>query len=186
MDPKQVFTDIYARQVWGNGSGGGSAPEVARPYVDFVNAYIQEHKPRTILDVGCGDMVVARMLKLNGAKYIGVEAAQLYYEDAEWPEGMTVVGGVDMLKDPLPRADLLLCKEVLQHLSNAQVKAFIKRTKAYPRMIFTSGTEGQVNADIVMGECRPVDLSLPPFSTSAKTVLRYGKVASYIVQEIIT
>lgn len=65
-DCKEVFTEIYRSKVWGDGSGGGSAPDVARPYIDFVSKYLMEVRlcklawetPR-VLDIGCGDGVVA-------------------------------------------------------------------------------------------------------------------------------
>lgn len=169
-DCKAIFTDIYERKAWGDGSGGGSAPDVARPYVDFVNQFldIAPLSINRILDIGCGDGVVASMIDWSGYEYIGVDAAQ----------------GFDALTDPLPEADLVLCKEVLQHLSNAQVQLLLDRTAHYPRRLFTSMTGEGTNKDISCGGSRPVDLSQAPFYQNCRTVLTYGTTSTWIVQEL--
>ena len=156
---KEVFSDIYARKIWGDGSGGGSG-EQAEPYCKFVSKYITTHKPTRVLDIGSGDGLVARRIHWGAATYIGVDAAQ----------------GFDALTDELPDADLVLCKEVMQHLSNAQVQLLLDRTAHYPRRLFTNTMHLSlgVNTDIETGDTRAVDLALPPFNQPAKTVLRYG------------
>lgn len=167
-DCKEVFTDIYARKVWGHGSGGGSDPERARPYCDFVMAYMKECSDLDrVLDIGCGDGRVARAIKWGSAEYVGVDAAQ----------------GFDALTDPLPAADLVLCKEVLQHLSNEQVGLLLKRTDHYPRRLFTSITGEGTNVDIETGQSRPVDIMLPPFNRPARNVFAYGN-GYYVIQEL--
>lgn len=178
---KEVFTDIYARKVWGNGSGGGSDPERAKPYCDFVSKYLTKDCPGIVLDIGCGDGRVARDIDWSGWEYIGIDAA----------DGPTVVMGHplrrrwgywDALTDGLPPADLVLCKEVLQHLSNEQVELLLQRTDHYPRRLFTSIIGEGTNVDIQTGETRPVDLSLPPFNRPARNVLTYG--GRYVIQEL--
>ena len=165
-DCKEVFTDIYARKAWGDGSGGGSAPDTARPYCELVSCAVigatSSGSALTVLDIGCGDGVVSKGINWLNATYIGVDAAQ----------------GFDALTDPLPAADLVLCKEVMQHLSNAQVQLLLDRTAHYPVRLFTNSTyampERPVNCDIETGDFRPVDLSLPPFNQDCDTVLTYG------------
>lgn len=171
---KEVFTEIYRTKKWGDGSGGGSTPDAARPYCVFVSFYlahlgiVEWEKTPCVLDIGCGDGVVAQGIDFTNWRYIGVDAAQ----------------GIDALTDPLPDADLVLCKEVLQHLSNAQVQLLLERTDHYKRRLFTSMTGPGVNVDIQTGDSRPVDLTLPPFNRPARTVLTYGKDAKWIVQEL--
>lgn len=167
---KDVFTEIYRTKKWGDGSGGGSVPSAARPYCEFITARLSNEQPGTVLDIGSGDGVVASMIDFAGHEYIGVDAAQ----------------GFDALTDALPEADLVLCKEVLQHLSNAQVQVLLERTDHYKLRLFTSMTGEGTNVDIETGDSRPVDLSLPPFNRPARTVLTYGKASKWIVQELTT
>jgi len=145
-DCKAIFTHIYETRAWGDGSGGGSAPEVARSYCDYITAELLHMPKGTVLDIGSGDGVVADHINFWEHKYIGVDAAQ----------------GFDALTDPLPEADLVLCKEVMQHLSNGQVQLLLHRTAHYKHRLFTSMTGEGTNTDIPCGGSRPVDLSLPP------------------------
>lgn len=164
---KEVFTEIYRSKKWGDGSGGGSDNR-AKPYCDFVTRLASGYSGGTVLDIGCGDGVVASRINLGHMTYIGVDAAQ----------------GFDALTDELPPSDLVLCKEVLQHLSNDQVELLLQRTDHYPVRLFTSMTGPGTNVDIETGDSRPVDLSLPPFNRPARTVLTYGTGAKWIVQEL--
>ncbi len=158
-DCKEVFTDIYARKIWGDGSGGGSAPDVARPYVDYVLSIISSMEGGTVLDIGSGDGIVASMIHRDHITYIGVDAAN----------------GFDALTDTLPPADLVLCKEVMQHLSNEQAQTLLDRTAHYSRRLFTNNCDPEhMNEDIETGDFRPVDLSKPPFNQPCKTVFTYG------------
>lgn len=171
-DCKETFTRIYKDRVWGDGSGGGSG-EQAQPYCDFVSEYMKMPPypmgVRTALDIGCGDGSVASRIAWGMFTYIGVDAAQ----------------GFDALTDPLPEADLVLCKEVMQHLSNEQIQLLLDRTAHYPRRLFTNTCHPSlpVNTDITTGDCRAVDLTLAPFNQPARTVFRYGH---WMVQELTT
>ncbi len=172
-DCKAIFTDIYARKAWGDGSGGGSTPSTARPYCQYITKLLSglpagRIPAGTVLDIGCGDGVVAKGIEWGRWTYIGVDAAQ----------------GFDALTDRLPYADIVLCKEVMQHLSNAQVQLLLDRTAHYPLRIFTSMTGPGVNVDIPTGDSRPVDLSLPPFSQKVARSFKYGTDAKWLVQEL--
>lgn len=158
-DCKEVFTDIYARKVWGDGSGGGSG-EQAMPYCAFIsNLLANDCAVYEVLDIGSGDQNVTRNIKWHGVVYYGIDAA--------W--------GHDALTDTLPPADLVLCKEVMQHLSNEQVQTLLDRTAHYPRRLFTNNCDPEhMNEDIETGGFRPVDLSKPPFNQPCKTVFTYG------------
>ena len=189
-DCKEVFTDIYARKIWGDGSGGGSG-EQAQPYCDFVSRYMVTHGTKAVLDIGCGDLLVAKNIQMCET-YFGIDAApnpngeqnrvRLRYRGAGTPGVPEPEVGVaeynfDVLTDELPgQADLVLCKEVLQHLSNEQVQTLLDRTAHYPRRLFTNNCDPEhMNEDIETGGFRPVDLSKPPFNQPCKTVFTYGR-----------
>lgn len=80
-------------------------------------------------------------------------------------------------ENTLPSADLLLCKEVLQHLSFADVENFLKNLNSYKYCLITndinpSGSITQ-NYDIVRGGYRTLDLREAPFCLEAEEVLTY-------------
>jgi hypothetical protein len=73
-----------------------------------------------------------------------------------------VVGNIT---EPLPAADLLLCKDVLQHLPIALIQRFIANNLQpgkYKWAILTND-QGPDNADIEPGDYRTIDLRKPPF-----------------------
>ena len=76
----------------------------------------------------------------------------------------------------LPTADLLIAKDVLQHLSDAAVKAFLTEVKRYNYAIITNCVNphgATVNADIEDGGFRYLDLRLPPFSIEAEELFSF-------------
>lgn len=142
-DSKRIFTDIYERKLWGEGSGGGSSPEAAAPYVLAVNEIIREMKPRTILDLGCGDGWVASRFDLGGALYIGVDVVDSVIDCCREHHSWGEFRCLDILTDPLPEADLVLCKEVMQHLTWADCHALAMKLRSYPVIFQCSvNTEG--------------------------------------------
>jgi len=58
---QQVFTSIYKNAVWarnenGEGSSGpGSTLKLAKPFIDFVQDFINDHDIGSIVDFGCGE-----------------------------------------------------------------------------------------------------------------------------------
>ena len=74
----------------------------------------------------------------------------------------------------LPAADLLICKDVLQHLNNARIEEFIHNLPRFKFALLTNDIcepkDKRLNADIVASKYRPLDLRLPPFSLNLKIV----------------
>ncbi len=67
LSARDVFTRVYAEKMWGVGqddfySGPGSNAEAAGPYAAFVADFIGEHNIRRVVDLGCGDFRVGRMI----------------------------------------------------------------------------------------------------------------------------
>lgn len=179
-DAKRIFTDIYDRKLWGEGSGGGSSPEASAPYVDAVNRLIAELKPATILDLGCGDGWVASRFKLGGARYIGVDVVDSVIEGCQQRHVWGEFRCLDILEDPLPAADLVLCKEVTQHLCDADVERLMGRLlwriSIYGAIVHCSAM-GYKWGDIKTGEFREVCLYLKmakPLQATLVAAWEYG------------
>ena len=185
-----VFTDLYAPgSMWGDGSGGGPDPQNAAAYVAFLYGFLAGLKPATVLDIGCGDGRIAGAINWQGAHYIGIDVAQPALDlFRRWSGKMETAGSVeywqaDALVDPLPDADLVICREVLQHIPKSDARRIIERLRWYPQILHCSALTNRINGDVVTGWCRGVDLSLPPFSLPVETVFRYRMFAvEYICQ----
>jgi len=72
----------------------------------------------------------------------------------------------DIVSDPLPKVDLILCRDALVHLPNADVvRALANFRRADATWLLTNTfVSHDQNPDIVAGSWRPINLQLPPFA----------------------
>src|SRR5688572_14138048 len=137
-----VFQTIYDRSVWGGGSGLGSAPHVARPYMSFLQAFINNNPVRSIVDIGCGDWQFSQFINWGERNYLGIDVVQSVIEanTARFSRSnisFVCANPLDHSFDP-PSGDLLLMKDVLQHLSNANVQKLLALTKRFRYSLITN------------------------------------------------
>ena len=163
MTLKEEFTRVYRENVWG-GSGGGAGPEVSEPFARIASDLIRKHNVRRVIDIGCGSGWPATLIDLNGAEYTGVDivASVLGQARAQHPQWKFIEA--DALTDELPDADLVLLKEITQHLSDADIQTLIERLRKYP-MVLHCSVEQSLNTPRKTSDfnTRGVTLSLSPF-----------------------
>lgn len=73
---------------------------------------------------------------------------------------------IDLTKDPLPKTDLILCRDCFVHLYFQDIESAIKNIKrsSAKYLLTTSFTNCEINEDIVTGDWRVLNLEEPPFS----------------------
>lgn len=186
----EAFSEIYRTKLWGEKegeaffSGGGSTEPFAAPYAESVSRFIRVHGIRTVLDLGCGDFRVGkRICSQTHVRYIGIDVvpALIAYNNAHFARDGIEFRCADIIEDDLPGADLCLIREVLQHLSNAQIQKVVARLARYPYVLATedvySGRSPRPNLDHTHGpdnrlhKRSGVFLDLPPFNLKTKTIL---------------
>lgn len=130
----QVFTEVYAANMWGTGkenfySGPRSNAEAAKPYADFVTALIAKNNVRSVVDPGCGDYRVGRLIAARGVAGTGVDVVQPLVDENNRRYGThdLCFQCRDTTLDDLPNSESCLIREVFQHLSNAQIKAVLAK-----------------------------------------------------------
>ena len=198
---KEVFTEIYAENIWNNRephadkefpfySGPGSGETAAHPYADCVNAFISKHAIQTVVDLGCGDFRVGGRIARPPIDYIGVDIVDplIQANRARFGNDHIQFRCLDIITDELPKGDLCLVREVLQHLSNSQIATILSKLKAFKWVIVTECHPGppgsfKPNRDKPHGnESRAhwntgVVLTAPPFSIPNVTLLLDAPVA---------
>ena len=144
LSAQDVFTNVYANGLWGGEpgsffSGPGSNEEAARPYADFVTRFMAERNIRSVVDLGCGDFRVGRLIANAGVHYTGVDVVEplIAHNTRRYGSETVRFHRADMTRDPLPPAELCLVREVFQHLSNAQVSAAWARVSQYKYALVT-------------------------------------------------
>ena len=168
----QTFNRIYAEGVWGRDgaaagtSGSGSTLEITREYRAYLEDFIKKHRVTSIVDAGCGDWRFSSTIDWADASYLGVDIASDVIEAVRKKhEKGTITFRVGDITEELPAADLLISKDVLQHLSNALVQKFIRNNlrRGKYKWVLLTNDRGSGNVDTVPGGYRVIDLSAPPF-----------------------
>lgn len=75
----------------------------------------------------------------------------------------------DLIREPLPRADAVLCRDLLPHLSYEDVYQALRNFKASGAtwLITTTFTRPRPNHDIASGGWRTLNFTRPPFNFPA-------------------
>ena len=122
-----VFDEIYKHNGWGFGSGHGSLPSVTKGYRKLLEDFIRENNIKSVVDYGCGDWQFSRLVDWGDASYTGVDVVPSVVEEntAKYGSDKITFKAIKPGAKP-PKADLLIVKDVLQHLPNATVEKFIK------------------------------------------------------------
>lgn len=126
-----MFSEIYASDAWGGGSGPGSTPEFCRPLVEWLVDYVNQNGVRSAVDFGCGDFQwMPAVLDRTGIDYLGLDVVPSLIEShrARHPRWSFEVLDASTL-DPreLPDADLYWAKDVLQHWPDEAIVRFLDR-----------------------------------------------------------
>ena len=145
MEIEKVFNHVYDTKSWGDGvsvplSGGGSDPDVARPYVNFVRQAISDFGIRSVVDIGHGDWTMWRDYRFPNISYFGIDVvSSLSTKNTELfgSEHIKFVSG-NVMEIELPNADMAISKEVLQHLSNDNVMQILKKLDKYQFLILSN------------------------------------------------
>jgi SAM-dependent methyltransferase len=167
-----TFNRIYAEGTWGRDdagkgtSGTGSTLEITREYRAYVEEFIKKHRVKSVVDAGCGDWSFSRAIDWGHASYLGVDiASDVIAAVRNKHETDRIKFQVGNITDELPAAELLISKDVLQHLSNELVHKFIRNNlkKGKYKWVILTNDRGSENHDVASGGYRAIDLAAPPF-----------------------
>lgn len=186
---EEVFTQVYDSDIWfSRGTSGlGSRVENAKPYMDFLQAFLKNNNVKSVVDVGCGDWSFSKYIDWNGAFYSGYDIVKSVIEEnkKQYSHPNRLFVYEDALSCDLPQADLLICKDVLQHLPHADIFTFLKQLSKFKYCLIMNDvdfdTETSLNNDVVKGDYRTLDLTKKPFEIKGAKVLTY--VAHHFVKK---
>lgn len=183
---KAVMSQIYDMKLWGGStfdfySGTGSHdPKITNPYLQAVRSFLTSHNHNLVVcDLGCGDFNIGNQLVSLTKKYIAIDIVDALIErnKKRYKHNNLEFQCLDISKDALPQADCLILRQVLQHVSNAEIKEIVKQLNRYKYIILTEhlplGTFTP-NKDIISGQGirlkknSGVVLTAPPFHLKIK------------------
>lgn len=185
---EEVFTEIYERQQWGGTpgefcSGSGSTNEqIIAAYISAVadKAASEGFRGSPFVDLGCGDFRVGQHLLPLCASYVGVDIVKplVRRNQERYGNATTRFMHLDIVADDLPNGDVCFVRQVLQHLSNRQIMAVLRKLTSYRWVFITEHYPAEnhatrPNRDKVHGrDIRAYDnsgvyLEHPPFGVPA-------------------
>jgi SAM-dependent methyltransferase len=192
-----VFEGIYSGHAWGgtSRSGPGSDPSATRKFRLFLEQFLRSRNVKNVVDLGCGDWASTRLINWSGVDYLGVDIVPDVVERNRSEFGRPGVRFAvsNFVDEALPPADLVICKEVLQHLPKADVEKVLAKLPVYRmailvnddcmeqagglRTLWRSWPLTEPNVEIEPGGYRPLRLREAPFNLDAELVLDYWNKA---------
>jgi 2-polyprenyl-3-methyl-5-hydroxy-6-metoxy-1,4-benzoquinol methylase len=181
MSNAEVFSKIYKEDLWHGGSGAGSKLENVKEYVEILQKYIDKPEVKTVLDLGCGDWQFSKFLDLSSVSYLGVDVVESIIESNSTSYSASNIKFIsrDITTYEVPKADLIICKDVLQHLCNKDVVTILVKiitSSKFSLITNDFNPENTENKDIDNGDYRCLDLTLSPFYLDVVTVLESERV----------
>ena len=192
---RTIFERIYAEGLWGKDdagkgtSGPGSTLEATKLYRAFLQDFLAANHIRSVVDAGCGTWEFSRAIDWSGIDYTGLDIVASVIEADQRRFGAPNIhfAVADIVRDDLPPADLLIVKDVLQHLSNADIHRFLAQLPRYRHVLLVNGVEPDSltaePSELPQGLYRPLDPTRPPHSVAGTKVFawRYGQFTNLVV-----
>lgn len=170
-DRSQRFGEIYRKRLWKNpesASGFGSTLAATEPTRKALADLIRDHSIGSILDAPCGDFNWMSHLEFAG-DYTGLDIVPELIAENNRLHGNArrhfAVG--DIVLEDLPFADLVMCRECLNHLPLGDGKDALEHLAKATRKLLLVTHYPQIlnNAEQPASfRFRSLNLTLPPFN----------------------
>jgi hypothetical protein len=164
------FERIYATNLWSDTesrSGVGSRLDSTRVISAQLPPALRTLGARVLLDAPCGDFTWMQHVELGDIDYIGADIVPSIVAENErrYRNAAREFMTLDLTRDELPEADVLLCRDCLVHLSYANIAALLRNVaRSNIRCVLMTSFPGRGdNKDVEDGDWRPLDFSAPPF-----------------------
>lgn len=172
---QEVFTRIYETGAWNSAesaSGTGSTMAQTEIIRDVLPVLISQRGIKTIMDISCGDWNWMQHVDLRGALYHGADIVPAIIEanQAKHAHPRRCFSVMDILTDPFPEADLILCRDCLCHFYHADaIRAIVNIRNSGGRYLLANfyprhyANVGDGNLAITTGQWYPINLCAAPF-----------------------
>jgi hypothetical protein len=165
-----IFQRIYATNAWqdpesrsGSGSTRARGAELRPALVEL----LAKHSVATLLDAPCGDFNWIGDATSGLTAYTGVDIVEelISANDARYGGHRHQFLCRDLTRDPLPKVDLILCRDALVHFSFSDIRSALANFKRSGSefLLTTSFIDVLRNDDIPTGGWRPLNLQAEPF-----------------------
>jgi len=169
--PKIKFTNVYQKNLFqGNESRSGEGSNMIQTSIirREIPLLLKELKIKFLIDAPCGDFFWMREVELPVERYLGVDIVKEIVENNQNKFGNKQIKFMDLniIKDVIPMADMILCRDCLVHLSFKQgikvIKNFKKSGSKY--LLITTFVNRLSNNELGKGLWRTINIEKPPFN----------------------
>jgi hypothetical protein len=154
-----------------------------KSYILAVQSFVKEiGSGKNAVDLGCGDFSVGSQLRplFNNYTACDIVAPLIEFNKTKYSELNVEFRCLDAVTDDIPSADVIFIRQVLQHLSNADIGKILKNIHGKARHLvitehlpatpsFTANREKPNGPGVRIAEQSGVVLTDPPFSLRAKS-----------------
>jgi NAD(P)-dependent dehydrogenase (short-subunit alcohol dehydrogenase family) len=131
---------------------------------------VSHHDVRSIADIPCGDFNWMPLF-LEAAPFVGYQGFDIVpdiIKDNRKRHPVHSFEELDITREVPPRTDLIFCKDLLNHLSNADVRAALENMRrSGARLLLASNNFGYANLDlpsVATKTSRHLDITPPPLN----------------------
>lgn len=177
LDLAARFDRIVRTNLWGaetSASGLGSEVTSAAAVIEALPDLLRRLGVRSLLDAPCGDAGWITDC-VRGIDYTGVDIVPSLIDENTLRARRGDIAGrflvADLTRDPLPRADLILCRDCLVHLGFSHIRSAVARFRESGAqwLLATTFPEWDINADCEDGDWRALNLQRAPFDWPAQS-----------------
>lgn len=187
LNSEDIFEEIYSKGKWGIGTSGKSTSGfgshdllITSRYIDAIKDFLEPKNEKLIIvDLGCGDFNIGKNFIEYSSKLIACDISSTIIKRniESYNYSNVYFHQLNMAKNPLPEGNIAFIRQVLQHLSNAEILSIVNKLnkhKPYQYLIVTehlpSDTNFKINinkptgAGTRLSKNGGVDLSYEPFN----------------------
>ena len=172
LDSEAIFKDIYEKNIWDNPetvSGDGSTYAQTKALRQALPDLIEEYNIKSMLDIPCGDFNWMQNAEID-LDYIGADIVDKIIDinSKRYPDAGKFMQ-LNLCNDPLPKADLLFCRDCLVHLSFKEIFLAIENIKksGAKYLLITTFPDRRRNRNTITGAWRALNFEEKPFSFPA-------------------
>lgn len=164
---REQFEAIYRSGGWsGKGSGPGSDPKAAEPFLLMLSQTLQKLKPKRVLDLGCGDWQLFRNFSWPCA-YHGIDVVRPVIAENQrlYQRDQITFHAICATEAYMEGFDLIIAKDLFQHLPFGAISKIVRSIRK--PFLFCGDMPTNRKGDIEPGEYRPIDLRGEPWNLKA-------------------
>ncbi|WP_224813698.1 class I SAM-dependent methyltransferase [Hasllibacter sp. MH4015] len=173
---RRKLQDVFETKVWpssakGTRSGPGSTLKATERVRAALPDVLKRYKVKTFFDAPCGDFYWMREVDLGKRTYIGGDISSEIIADVteQYASDKVSFVHIDITSDPLPKADMMMCRDCLFHLKDRFKWGFLRNFAEgpIPYLMMTMHHFDQNNHLSDTGNFQPFSPMAAPFNFPA-------------------